>query len=101
MKINWKKVAGFGFNIGKQLFPVLEVVESITKFNKLDGNEKQDLAFATLHDQLINGLLPKELKYLASDPRVEHQIRKMIDDAVELNNLIAKIHDESSVAGVI
>lgn len=86
-KIDWKMIGRTALAVGEQLFPVIKVVESLTKFKKLSSKEKQDLAFQALHDDLISTLLPHE----AQDPRVEQAIRKLIDDAVEFNNLVAEL----------
>lgn len=87
MKVNWKKLGSVALNVGKQLFPILGIVENLAKLKSLSGKEKQDLAFKALHDDLIKDLLPGA----ASDPRLEVAIRKLIDDGVELNNLIAEL----------
>lgn len=90
-KVDWKRIGKVALGIGEQLFPVIGVVEQLTKFKQLSNEEKQTLAFEALHDQLIAGLLPQQ----AQDPRVEQAIRKLIDAAVEVNNTLAQVKSES------
>lgn len=90
-KINWKKVGSFALGVGEQLFPVLSVVEKLAQLKKLDSKGKQDEAFKLLHDELVKNLLPKQ----AQDPRLEVMIRKLIDDGVALNNLLAELKNDT------
>jgi hypothetical protein len=90
-KINWKAIGSVALNVGKQLFPVIGIVEDLAKLKGLSSKEKQNLAFKALHDDLIKDLLPAA----ASDPRLEQMIRRLIDDGVELNNLIAELKQTS------
>lgn len=86
-KVNWKNIGKVALSIGEQLFPVIGTIEKLTKFKTLSSNEKQDLAFDALHDELVASLLPGE----AQDPRLEVVIRKLVDDAVEFNNTLAEV----------
>lgn len=94
MKINWKAIAHVGLNIGEQLFPTLSIVEHFGELKNMSSKEKQNLAFSTLHDDLIKQLLPGQ----AQDPRLEAAIRQIIDDGVALNNLIAELKHANSDA---
>jgi hypothetical protein len=64
MKINWKKVAKIGLEIGKQLFPVLSVVESVADFKQLSSKDKQTAAFNALRDQLLISYYQIKRNYL-------------------------------------
>jgi len=90
MRINWKKVASFGLEIGKQLFPVLNLVELFAGFKGMSSKEKQNLAFQSLKDGFIQKLLPGQAKKVTDDPRFESLLRRLIDDGVEINNFIAE-----------
>lgn len=92
MKVNWKSIGSVALNVGKQLFPVIGIVEDLAKLKGLSSKEKQNLAFKALHDDMIKDLLPAA----ANDPRLESVIRKLIDDGVALNDLIAELKNDSS-----
>lgn len=91
-KIDWKKIGKTALSIGAALFPVVNTIEKLTKFKELTGKEKQDLAFDALHDELIASLLPGE----AQDPQIEVAIRKLVDDAVAFNNILAEIRAKNA-----
>lgn len=90
IKVDWKKIGQIGLAVGKQMFPVIGIIEQMSKFKNLTSQEKQDLAFKAIHDDLVASLLPG----VAQDPRIEAQIRKMVDDAVAFNNIVAQVMAE-------
>lgn len=89
-KVNWKVIGKVALGIGEQLFPVIKVIENLKNVKQLTSKEAQDLAFSTLHDELVGQLLPDELQ----DPRIESAIRQLIDAGVNVNNVIAQIRAE-------
>lgn len=92
IKVDWKKIGRVVLPIGEQLFPVIGVIEKLTKFKQLNSQEKQNLAFEALSDQLVGQIAPQVLQ----DTRVQAAIRKLIDDGVALNNAIAQVNAEKS-----
>ena len=90
-KISWKGIGRVALSVGEQLFPAIKIVEALATKKPLSAQEKQDLAFQALHDELVSQLLPKQLE----DPRLETAIRKLVDDGVALNNVIATLRNET------
>jgi hypothetical protein len=88
---------GFGkafLPVAKQLFPVIGLVEQLSKFKQLSSKEKQDLGFELMRDELIKNLLPDQVEKFSNDSGIEERIRKIIDAQVDLINYAKSLSEK-------